>query len=83
MPAYEYLCESCTSHFELRQKMSDPEVESCPECGGHVRRLISAGAGIISRGESGYSASRSACEPGDACCGNGMGCGAGMCACDA
>ena len=70
MPAYEYLCEKCGDHFEQRQKMSDPEVEACPACGGAVRRLISAGAGVISKG-GGYAAPRGGCEPGT-CCGGGM-----------
>lgn len=50
MPAYEYQCQSCAARFERRQKMSDPEVELCPQCGGRVKRLISGGTGVISRG---------------------------------
>lgn len=52
MPAYEYECNACRRHFERRQKMSDPALEVCPDCGGQVRRLISAGAGAITRGSS-------------------------------
>ena len=37
MPAYEYLCDECSCHFEKRQKMSEAAVEQCPECGGHVK----------------------------------------------
>jgi putative FmdB family regulatory protein len=75
MPAYEYCCESCGEQFERRQKMSDPKVESCPDCGGGVKRLISGGAGAITgRGEM----SRPACGEG-ACCMNEMGCGSGQC----
>lgn len=77
MPAYEYMCESCGGRFEQRQKMSDPEVESCPKCGGHVKRLISGGAGIISRDGGGYSAGAT-CEAGG-CCAPNMGCAGGMC----
>lgn len=78
MPAYEYQCELCASRFERRQKMSDPEVEACPQCGGHVKRLISGGAGIISKGAAGVSAG-SACEMGGCCalprgCGDSCGC---------
>jgi len=73
MPAYEYRCEACEARFERRQKMSDPEVESCPQCGGPVRRLISGGAGAITgRAE----APMPACGAG-ACCGMGGGCGQG------
>ena len=80
MPAYEYQCQSCAARFERRQKMSDPEVESCPDCGGHVKRLISAGAGVISKGAGSYSAAP-ACEMGGACCAPEGGCG-NMCGCD-
>ncbi|HEV2135699.1 MAG TPA: zinc ribbon domain-containing protein [Terracidiphilus sp.] len=80
MPAYEYLCESCASHFERRQKMSDPEVASCPQCGGPVKRLISGGAGIISKGAASPSVG-SGCEMGG-CCAPDTGCGGGMCGYD-
>lgn len=80
MPAYEYQCQSCASRFERRQKMSDPEVDSCPQCGGRVQRLISGGAGVISKGAAGPAAGP-ACEMGG-CCAPDMGCGGGMCGCD-
>ena len=56
MPAYDYLCEACGVHFERRQKMSDPEVSACPQCGGTVKRLISGGAGAIVKGGGGEAA---------------------------
>ncbi|HEV2325489.1 MAG TPA: zinc ribbon domain-containing protein [Terracidiphilus sp.] len=80
MPAYEYQCQSCASRFERRQKMSDPDVDSCPQCGGQVKRLISGGAGVISKGAAGHSAAP-ACEMGGGCCAPEMGCGE-MCGCD-
>ena len=52
MPAYEYQCDTCETHFEQRQKMSDHALEVCPDCGGHVKRLISGGAGAITKGAS-------------------------------
>ncbi|MFP5235078.1 MAG: FmdB family zinc ribbon protein [Acidobacteriota bacterium] len=64
MPAYEYACQSCGDHFSLRQKMSDPEVQSCPKCGGSVHRLISGGAGVNTKGGA---APAPACGMG-ACC---------------
>jgi putative FmdB family regulatory protein len=42
MPVYEYRCNSCNIRFELRQKFSDQPAEKCPECGGPVRKLVSA-----------------------------------------
>jgi putative FmdB family regulatory protein len=75
LPAYEYLCDECACHFEKRQKMSDAVIEQCPECGGHVKRLISGGAGAITKGASQPVAPP--CASG-ACCGGGA-CGQGFC----
>ena len=44
MPLYEYQCDACTHRFERIQKFSDPPVETCPTCGGAVRKLISSPA---------------------------------------
>ena len=44
MPLYEYQCESCETRFEKIQKFSDPPVETCPSCGGRVRKLLSSPA---------------------------------------
>jgi putative FmdB family regulatory protein len=70
MPAYEYQCESCDNRFEVRQKMSEPALDFCPRCNGHVRKLISGGAGAITRGSSprsGYTQPQCNLEGG--CCG--------------
>lgn len=77
MPAYEYQCQACGHRFEQRQNMSEAALESCPQCNGAVKRLISGGAGVIAKG--GASAAP-ACESGACCmpqmgCGNGCGCG--------
>jgi len=75
MPAYEYECATCSHHFERRQKMSEPPISICPECGGGVKRLISGGAGAISKGSGGSSAHKQMnCGLGGACCGQGAGC---------
>ena len=42
MPVYEYHCNACNIQFELRQKFSDPPADRCPECGGSVRKIVSA-----------------------------------------
>jgi putative FmdB family regulatory protein len=44
MPLYEYQCESCSHRFERIQKFSDPPADTCPKCGGAVRKLISSPA---------------------------------------
>jgi putative FmdB family regulatory protein len=81
MPAYEYQCDGCQIRFERRQKMSEDALEICPECGGHVKRLISGGAGAITRGSSTASDyAAPACGLGGPCCGGG--CMAGGAACE-
>ena len=54
MPTYEYECLSSGKLFEKFQNMTDEPLKECPECGGSVRRLIGAGAGIIFKGSGFY-----------------------------
>ena len=43
MPIYEYACKSCEHTFDALQKMSDPKLVDCPECGEpSLRKLLSA-----------------------------------------
>jgi len=49
MPIYEYAavdqgCPHCEGHFDVRQKLSEDALTRCPECGGAVKRVISAPA---------------------------------------
>ena len=44
MPLYEYQCDSCGSVFEVRQKFADSPLTVHEQCGGAVRRLLSAPA---------------------------------------
>jgi putative FmdB family regulatory protein len=44
MPLYEYECDTCAHRFEKIQKFSDPLVDVCPKCAGHVRKLLSSPA---------------------------------------
>ncbi len=44
MPLYEYQCTECGHRTEQIQRLSDPPLASCPECGGRVRKLFSAPA---------------------------------------
>jgi len=54
MPTYEYECRKCGDRFERFQLISAAPLQSCPRCGGKVRRLISGGAGILFRGHGFY-----------------------------
>ncbi|MGQ9570794.1 MAG: FmdB family zinc ribbon protein [Thermodesulfovibrionales bacterium] len=47
MPIYEYECPSCGKHYELMQRFSDDPMSICPECGGHVHKLISHSSFIL------------------------------------
>jgi len=53
MPIYEYICNDCGYDFERLQSFSDAPLESCPECTGRVRRVISP-AGVIFKGSGWY-----------------------------
>jgi putative FmdB family regulatory protein len=53
MPTYEYECAGCPRVFEVRQRITEPAIETCERCGGPVRRLLSA-APFILKGEGWY-----------------------------
>ena len=43
MPIYEYQCQQCGHHHEALQKISEPQLRQCPECGRRsLKRLVSA-----------------------------------------
>jgi len=42
MPTYDYRCDKCKKAFEYFQKISEPPLKKCPDCGGDVKRLVSA-----------------------------------------
>jgi len=45
MPIYEFECLSCSERFDRLQKLSDPDPDSCPNCGATgVRRRLTAPA---------------------------------------
>ena len=62
MPTYEYVCEKCGHQFEKFQPMAAKPLASCPEdlCAqkrwgkGKVKKMISAGAGLIFKGSGFY-----------------------------
>ncbi len=41
MPIYEYQCESCGNIVENWQKITDPPLKECEQCGGPMKKLIS------------------------------------------
>ncbi len=50
MPTYEYECSTCHRVFEVRQRISEPALETCDACGGPVRRLLSPAPFILKGG---------------------------------
>jgi putative FmdB family regulatory protein len=50
VPTYEYECSKCRRVFEVRQRISDPPLQTCEACGGAVRRLLSAAPFILKGG---------------------------------
>ena len=82
MPRYEYECEACAYQFEASQEISEEPLTECPQCKGMLRRLISAGGGIIVKGRSAGGSSASGCsfeDSGQTCCGLGEPCGSSRC----
>lgn len=53
MPVYVYQCDSCGVTFERQQSFSDAPLTNCPECDGHVHRVIQP-VGIVFRGSGFY-----------------------------
>lgn len=52
MPTYQYRCKSCRHDFDIVQSFHDDPLRVCAECGGVLRKVLSA-SGIIFKG-SGY-----------------------------
>ncbi|NBB73445.1 MAG: zinc ribbon domain-containing protein [Bacteroidetes bacterium] len=53
MPTYEYRREDGTT-FEIQQRITDDPLETCPDTGQKVERLISGGSGLIFKGDGFY-----------------------------
>jgi len=53
MPIYVYQCDSCGIIFERQQHFSDPPLTDCPECDGHIHRVIQP-VGIVFKGSGFY-----------------------------
>jgi len=44
MPIYEYRCDDCGRVSEALQRLSEPPLTECGECGGRLRKQVSAPA---------------------------------------
>jgi putative FmdB family regulatory protein len=68
MPLYEYECLACKKHTEKIQKFSDPEITTCPHCGGELKRVITAPAFALKGGgwyADGYGSAKPAAAAGE------------------
>lgn len=54
MPTYEYKCNDCGHRFEFVQSMLENPLAICPQCDGHVQRVISRNVGISFKGAGFY-----------------------------
>jgi len=59
MPIYEYQakdaatsCAHCLKPFECLQRLSDPPLDKCPQCGAPVTKIISVPA--VGRSRTGF-----------------------------
>jgi putative FmdB family regulatory protein len=54
MPIYEYRCTSCGFEKEYLQKVSDPLLTDCPECGKSTFSKLVSAAGFQLKGNGWY-----------------------------
>lgn len=54
MPIYEYQCEACGHQLEKLQKISDPRLTDCPECGEPALKKLISRAGFRLKGSGWY-----------------------------
>jgi putative FmdB family regulatory protein len=54
MPIYEYRCDACGFQKEHLQKMSDPVLTLCPECGQDSYHKLLSAAGFQLKGSGWY-----------------------------
>lgn len=53
MPTYEYRC-AAGHDFEAFQRMSEAPLTTCPQCGAAAERQLSAGTGLLFKGQGFY-----------------------------
>ncbi len=41
MPVYEYECKDCDKVYEVKQKIADEPLKTCPVCEAPVKKLMS------------------------------------------
>ena len=74
MPTYGYRCSKCGHELEMLQKITDPPLKTCPECGGELTKKVYA-AGVIFKGSGYYTTDYKAAKSSDSDSSNGSGSG--------
>ncbi len=54
MPIYEYQCGTCQARVEKLQKLNDPALVTCPECGADALVKLVSAAGFRLKGGGWY-----------------------------
>lgn len=54
MPIYEYVCGACGVQREVMQKVSDPALTQCPQCGQEAFQKKISAAGFQLKGSGWY-----------------------------
>jgi putative FmdB family regulatory protein len=72
MPTYGYRCSKCGHELEVLQKITDPPLKTCPECGGELTKKVYA-AGVIFKGSGYYTTDYKAAKSPDSTSSNGSG----------
>ena len=72
MPTYGYRCSKCGHELEILQKITDPPLKTCPECGGELTKKVYA-AGVIFKGSGYYTTDYKAAKSSDSGSANGSG----------
>lgn len=86
MPIYEYRCDSCGFQKEHLQKISDPLLTTCPECGQESYSKLLSAAGFQLKGSGWYATDfKGGSKPAEKKSDNPPPCqgGSGACACAA
>lgn len=52
MPTYTYKCDACEHQFDIKQKMSDDKLTTCPECDKEaLQKIITTTGGFALKGK--------------------------------
>jgi putative FmdB family regulatory protein len=55
MPYYDYVCIICHDRFEAKQRVSDPVLRMCNNCGGELKKIYSSSPAIVFKGSGWHS----------------------------